>query len=322
MKKIEEQDEIMNKIQRKIDKDIERMKSKKDMDKSVEKQIRKQLLDLYLFQSAEESKKTSKLVDKLDKRAKEILEQNEQELLINSKKKMNYIEKELQKLNFEFIKYKDTINGHRPVVYCYLNRNSDLIDYIASTGDMVDRIKHRMNDNKSPFSTYYNKHRRLYILYIIRVCNTREEAYEYEKKFIEIIKPRFNYQWNPNNPVKPKKKPKKKKQLVNANDYYDLNQWKSMSQELRKEHPECQLCGKRKSEEVHHIFPFMHQFEDIREEVFFDKDNLICLCEDCHHQVHAKNYGTLGIPERTKIENLRSQISRKYLNQGKILSWL
>lgn len=66
----------------------------------------------------------------------------------------------------------------------------------------------------------------------------------------------------------------------------------------------------------------MHQFEDIREEVFFDKDNLICLCSDCHHQVHTKNYGNLGIPERMKIENLRSQISQKYLNQGKILSWL
>lgn len=104
--------------------------------------------------------------------------------------------------------------------------------------------------------------------------------------------------------------------------FYSISRWKTMSQELRKEHPECQLCGKRKSEEVHHIFPFMHQFEDIREEVFLDKDNLICLCSDCHHQVHAKNYGTLGIPERTKIENLRSQISRKYLNQGKILSWL
>ena len=56
MKKIEEQDEIMQKIQRKIDKDIERMKSKKDMDKSVEKQIRKQLLDLYLFQSENQVK--------------------------------------------------------------------------------------------------------------------------------------------------------------------------------------------------------------------------------------------------------------------------
>ena len=105
-------------------------------------------------------------------------------------------------------------------------------------------------------------------------------------------------------------------------DYYSLSIWKTMSQELRKEHEICQLCGKNKSAEVHHIFPFMHQFEDVREEVFLDKDNLICLCSDCHHQVHAKNYGTLGIPERTKIENLRSHISQKYLNQGKILSWL
>lgn len=105
-------------------------------------------------------------------------------------------------------------------------------------------------------------------------------------------------------------------------DYYSLSIWKSMSQDMRKKYPECQLCGKNKSTEVHHIFPFMHQFEDIREEVFLDKDNLICLCSDCHHQVHAKNYGTLGIPERIKIEQLRNQISQKYLNQGKILSWL
>ena len=105
-------------------------------------------------------------------------------------------------------------------------------------------------------------------------------------------------------------------------DYYSTSVWKSISYELRKEHEICQLCGKNKSTEVHHIFPFMHQFEDVREEVFLDKDNLICLCTDCHHQVHAKNYGNLGIPERMKIEKLRNQISQKYLNQGKILSWL
>ena len=105
-------------------------------------------------------------------------------------------------------------------------------------------------------------------------------------------------------------------------DYYSTSVWKSISYEMRKEHEICQLCGKNKSTEVHHIFPFMHQFEDVREEVFLDKDNLICLCTDCHHQVHAKNYGNLGIPERMKIENLRNQISQKYLNQGKILSWL
>lgn len=318
MKKSDIQDEIMQKIQKKIDKDIERMKSKKDMDKSVEKQIRKQLLDLYLFQNAEESQKKSKLVDRLNKRATEILEQNEQELLTNSKKKMSNIEQELEKLDFKFIKYRDTIYGHRLVVYCYLNRNTELIDYIGSTKDMVHRLSQRCNikHKSNPFDMYYREHRADYELYLLRLCNTREEAYEYEKKFIEIIKPKYNFTWNPNNNVK------QKKQLINANDYYDLNQWKQLSQDMRKKYPECQLCCKNKSSEVHHIFPFMHQFEDVREQVFLDKDNLICLCTDCHHQVHAKNYGNLGIPERMKIEKLRNQISQKYLNQGKILSWL
>lgn len=219
MKKIEEQDEIMQKIQRKIDKDILRMKSKKDMDKSVEKQIRKQLLDLYLFQSENEVKTEKQRKQKKFNSLSENVEKNAKNQLKTDEK---------QQKNSEI-----------------LSKNSNEQRYTVE------------NDKK-----------------------------EIEKKF------------------------------------YSISRWKTMSQELRKEYEICQLCGKRKSEEVHHIFPFMHQFEDIREEVFFDKDNLICLCEDCHHQVHAKNYGTLGIPERTKIENLRSQISRKYLNQGKILSWL
>lgn len=219
MKKIEEQDEIMNKIQKKIDKDIERMKSKKDMDKSVEKQIRKQLLDLYLFQS-----ENNKKLEKQRKRTK-----------------IDYLTKNVEK-NAK----KQQKNAKKQ------QKNSEIL---------------------SKNSTQYSR------------------AEENDKKEIE-------------------------------KKFYSISRWKSMSQELRKEHEICQLCGKRKSEEVHHIFPFMHQFEDVREEVFLDKDNLICLCSDCHHQVHAKNYGTLGIPERMKIENLRSQISRKYLNQGKILSWL
>lgn len=219
MKKIEEQDEIMQKINRKIDKDIERMKSKKDMDKSVEKQIRKQLLDLYLFQSKKEVKtEKQKKQNKTQTLQKNVEKSVENQLKTDEKQR----------------------------------KNSEIL---------------------SKNSTQYSR------------------AVENDKKEIE-------------------------------KKFYSISRWKTMSQELRKQHEICQLCGKRKSEEVHHIFPFMHQFEDIREEVFLDKDNLICLCKDCHHQVHAKNYGTLGIPERTKIENLRSQISQKYLNQGKILSWL
>lgn len=314
MKKSDIQDEIMNKIQRKIDKDIERMKSKKDMDKSVEKQIRKQLLDLYLFQS-NESQKKSKLVDRLNKKAKDILEQNEQELQTNVMKNMSYIERELEKLDFKFIKYRDTIYGHRPVVYCYLNRSTELIDYIGSTKDMVHRLEQRLNRKSTsiPFDKYYREHRADYELYLLRICSTREEAYEYEKKFIEIIKPKYNFQWNPNN-----KREYNKKQLVNANDYYDLNQWKQLSQEMRKNNDKCYICG-AKSQDVHHVFPFMHQSPELREEVFFDKDNLLCLCEKCHYAIH--NNKLLPV-QKYWYEKLRNQISQKYLNQGKILSWL
>ena len=219
MKKIEEQDEIMNKIQRKIDKDIERMKSKKDMDKSVEKQIRKQLLDLYLFQS-----ENNKKLEKQRKQSK-------------------------------------------------TNSLSENVEKNAKNQQKTDEKQRKNREILSKNSTQYSR------------------AIENDKKEIE-------------------------------KKFYSISRWKTMSQELRKEHEICQLCGKNKSTEVHHIFPFMHQFEDIREEVFLDKDNLICLCSDCHHQVHAKNYGNLGIPERIKIEQLRNQISQKYLNQGKILSWL
>ena len=219
MKKIEEQDEIMNKIQKKIDIDIERMKSKKDMDKSVEKQIRKQLLDLYLFQSENDKKLEKQRKTKSRTSLSENVEKNAKNQLKTDEKQQ---------------------------------KNSEIL---------------------SKNSTQYSR-------------SVENDKKEIEKKF------------------------------------YSISRWKSMSQKLRKEHEICQLCCKRKSEEVHHIFPFMHQFEDIREEVFLDKDNLICLCTDCHHQVHAKNYGKLGIPERMKIEKLRNQISQKHLNKGKILSWL
>ena len=120
---------------------------------------------------------------------------------------MSNIEQELEKLDFKFIKYKDTINGHRPVVYCYLNRRTQLIDYIGSTDYMIRRLSQRNNENQKniPFDVYYRTHKAQYQLFLLRVCNTREEAYEYEKKFIEVIKPKFNFNWNPDNHVKQKK---------------------------------------------------------------------------------------------------------------------
>ena len=173
--------------------------------------------------------------------------------------------------------------------------------YLFQSENEVKLEKQRKTKKRKPFSENIEKNAKK------QQKNAKKQA-----KNSEILSKNSNEIYNTEENSKNK----------SEKDYYSTSIWKSISYEMRKKHEICQLCGKNKSTEVHHIFPFMHQFEDVREEVFLDKDNLICLCTDCHHQVHAKNYGNLGIPERMKIEKLRNQISQKYLNQGKILSWL
>lgn len=198
----------------------------------------------------------------------------------------------------------------------------------------IERMKSKKDMDKS-----VEKQIRKQLLDLYLFQSENDKKLEKQKKQSQIWFLNKNVENNAKKQQKTDKKQQKNSEILSKNSneqrytvendkkeiekkFYSISRWKSLSQELRKEYEICQLCGKRKSEEVHHIFPFMHQFEDIREEVFLDKDNLICLCTDCHHQVHAKDYGNLGIPERMKIESLRNQISQKYLNQGKILSWL
>lgn len=211
-------------------------------------------------------------------------------------------------------------------------KKSDIQDEIMNKIQRkIDKDIERMKSKKDMDKSVEKQIRKqLLDLYLFQSENDKKlEKQRKTKKSLQLSK---NNEKNAKKQQKNAKKQQKNSEILSKNstqysrpaenDYYSTSVWKTMSQELRKEHEICQLCGKRKSEEVHHIFPFMHQFEDVREEVFLDKDNLICLCTDCHHQVHAKNYGNLGIPERMKIERLRNQISQKYLNQGKILSWL
>ena len=198
----------------------------------------------------------------------------------------------------------------------------------------IERMKSKKDMDKS-----VEKQIRKQLLDLYLFQSENDKKLEKSRKRTKFEKVSKNVEKNAKKQQKTDKKQQKNSEILSKNsneydisgeneknksekDYYSTSVWKSISYQMRKEHEICQLCGKNKSTEVHHIFPFMHQFEDVREEVFLDKDNLICLCTDCHHQVHAKNYGNLGIPERMKIEKLRNQISQKYLNQGKILSWL
>ena len=218
-------------------------------------------------------------------------------------------------------------------------KKSDIQDEIMNKIQRkIDKDIERMKSKKDMDKSVEKQIRKqLLDLYLFQSENdVKTEKQRKQKKFEKEQK---NVENNAKKQQKNAKKQRKNSEILSKNsneydisgeneknksekDYYSSSVWKSMSYDMRKKHEICQLCGKNKSTEVHHIFPFMHQFEDVREEVFLDKDNLICLCSDCHHQVHAKNYGNLGIPERMKIESLRNQISQKYLNQGKILSWL
>ena len=218
-------------------------------------------------------------------------------------------------------------------------RKSDIQDEIMNKIQRkIDKDIERMKSKKDMDKSVEKQIRKqLLDLYLFQSEN--EQKLEKQRKTKDGLRLSENVEKNAKKQQKTDEKQQKNSKILNKNsneydisveneknmsekDYYSTSDWKSISQRLRKEHEICQLCGKNKSTEVHHIFPFMHQFDDVREEVFLDKDNLICLCTDCHHQVHAKNYGNLGIPERMKIESLRNQISQKYLNQGKILSWL
>ena len=218
-------------------------------------------------------------------------------------------------------------------------RNSDIQDEIMNKiNRKIDKDIERMKSKKDMDKSVEKQIRKqLLDLYLFQYEN--EVKLEKQRKTNKRNPFSENVEKNAKNQQKTDKKQLKNSDFLSKNsneydtlekneknrsekDYYSTSIWKSISYDMRKKHEICQLCGKNKSTEVHHIFPFMHQFEDVREEVFLDKDNLICLCTDCHHQVHAKNYGNLGIPERMKIEKLRNQISQKYLNKGKILSWL
>ena len=214
-------------------------------------------------------------------------------------------------------------------------KKSDIQDEIMNKIQRkIDKDIERMKSKKDMDKSVEKQIRKqLLDLYLFQYEN--EVKTEKQRKIKSNSQLNKNVEKNAKNEQKNTKKQAKNSEILSKNlneydilekksekDYYSTSIWKSISYDMRKEHEICQLCGKNKSTEVHHIFPFMHQFEDVREEVFLDKDNLICLCTDCHHQVHAKNYGNLGIPERMKIEKLRNQISQKYLNQGKILSWL
>jgi 5-methylcytosine-specific restriction endonuclease McrA len=67
---------------------------------------------------------------------------------------------------------------------------------------------------------------------------------------------------------------------------YNTDRWKKLRSKIVKEHPYCSRCGISKKEsrlEVHHIIAPRGS-----EELFFDEDNLVPVCESCHSVLTAQ----------------------------------
>jgi 5-methylcytosine-specific restriction protein A len=76
---------------------------------------------------------------------------------------------------------------------------------------------------------------------------------------------------------------------------YNTTQWRRLRNKKIKEQPYCSKCGASKLEtrlEVHHLIP-----PKGNEELFFNEDNLLVVCTNCHkvitaNEIKGKHYGT------------------------------
>lgn len=77
-----------------------------------------------------------------------------------------------------------------------------------------------------------------------------------------------------------------KKPFQNAKRYnthlYQTSRWKKLRREILLENKCCQMCGSTLQLEVHHRVRPKGE-----EELFFDKDNLVLVCEVCHRKLTA-----------------------------------
>ncbi len=58
--------------------------------------------------------------------------------------------------------------------------------------------------------------------------------------------------------------------------------WQNLRFSVLSEKPICEICGKTGACEAHHIIE-----AHVDPDLFFDRDNLAAVCEECHKKVHA-----------------------------------
>lgn len=96
-----------------------------------------------------------------------------------------------------------------------------------------------------------------------------------------------------NKPKREKKKhaPKSGKNLMVMKNVYNTSLWRKLREWKLSEEPLCEICKKKDiitpACEVHHKIPIMegNTIEEIQQ-LGFDPENLMSLCQECHRNIH------------------------------------
>lgn len=72
---------------------------------------------------------------------------------------------------------------------------------------------------------------------------------------------------------------------------YNTTRWKKLREAYLMQHPLCEMCEKdgkvNEATEVHHITPISNANTELEmKELGYNPNNLMSLCEDCHHKLH------------------------------------
>ena len=98
------------------------------------------------------------------------------------------------------------------------------------------------------------------------------------------------------------------------NRFYQSALWRNTRKYYKMYHPLCDCCivdnKVSSTKEIHHLIPFDDQI---------DEENVICLCSECHHNIHSKR-GLLDVQQKRVIDQKRQSINQKYFNKGKLLN--
>lgn len=71
-----------------------------------------------------------------------------------------------------------------------------------------------------------------------------------------------------------------------SHKFYNTTIWLNLRRSILKEHPFCMICGDLATD-CHHVIPFTRgKDDDEKWRLFRDRDNIIALCDSCHHAIH------------------------------------